>query len=89
MPGNQIAMAIAGGIFILLGIIAIIWGSREAASDYNILISHADVSTDTKKLVENRWRANSGAGALIAGGIISIVVGLALIGLMFYLIYRG
>jgi len=89
MPGNQLAMAIAGGIFILVGIICIIWGSRESAADYRILIDHADVHTDTKKLVGNSWKANSGAGALIAGGIISIIVGAALIGLMFYLINRG
>jgi uncharacterized iron-regulated membrane protein len=88
MAGNLLAMAIAGGILVLVGIGCIIWGSREAAQDYRILISHADVRTDAKKLVTN-WRANSGAGSLIAGGIIAIVIGAALIGLMFYLIYRG
>lgn len=73
----------------LLGIVVIIWGSREDSSDYNILVSHADAHTDIKKLVGNNWRVNSGAGALIAGGIISIVVGIALLGLMTYLIYHG
>jgi len=88
MPGNLLAMAISGGVLIIVGIGCIIWGSQEAAQDYHILISHADVHTDTKKLVTN-WRANSGAGALIAGGIISIIIGVSLLGLMAYIIYWG
>jgi hypothetical protein len=88
MAGNLLAMAIAGGVLVLVGIGCIIWGSREAAQDYRILVSHADVRTDAKKLVTN-WRVNSGAGALIAGGIIAIVVGAFLLGLLAYTIYHG
>ncbi|RJQ40440.1 MAG: hypothetical protein C4555_01530 [Dehalococcoidia bacterium] len=88
MPGN-LAMAIVGGVFVVAGIIGILWGRREARQDFNILASHADVRTDARKLVQNSWRINSGAGALVAGGIIAIIVGVVLLGLLVYLIYRG
>lgn len=88
MTDNWLAMAIVGGVFLLVGIVGIIWGRREAAEDYHILISHADVRTDAKKIVQN-WQANSGAGALIIGGLISITIGLFLLILFAIHLYQG
>lgn len=89
MSGTWLAMLVVGVIFLLVGVGGMLWGRREANQDYNILISHADAHTDIKKLVGNRWRVNSGAGALMMGGIVSIILGLFLLALVAFHFYRG
>ncbi|MFH0942032.1 MAG: hypothetical protein V1823_03305 [Chloroflexota bacterium] len=88
MPNSWLAMLVAGGVFLLVGVAGLLWGRREATQDYHILTSRADVHTDIKKVVQN-WRANSGAGSLMMGGVISIVIGLFLLVLFAVHFYRG
>jgi len=59
-----------GGLFILLGLAAIIWGRREEKGYYNSLSTH----TDIREFLEHRpWRPQ--LGALKIGGRIAVAIG--------------
>ena len=63
-----------GGLFILLGLAAIIWGRREEKGYYNSLSTH----TDIREFLFNRpWRPQ--LGALKIGGRIAVAIGVLLI----------
>ena len=75
MPYNDfwILMGI-GGVFILLGLAAIIWGKREEKSYYDSLSTRADL----REYLEH-WPQRPEPGALKVGGWIAIVIGVLLV----------
>ena len=77
MPQNDwfVLMGI-GGLFLLLGIGAVIWGRREEKSYYDSLSGH----TDTREFLEH-WPQRPQFGALKIGGRIAIAIGMAMIGM--------
>ncbi len=74
MPYNDfwILMGI-GGVFILLGLAAIIWGKREEKSYYDSLSDRADL----REYLEH-WPQRPEPGALKVGGWIAIAIGVLL-----------
>ena len=62
------------GLFILLGLAAIIWGRSEEKSYYDSLSSR----TDAREFLE-RWPQRSHLGALKIGGRIAIAIGVLMI----------
>ena len=71
-----------GGLFILLGLGAIIWGRSEEKSYYDSLSDRGD----TREFLEH-WPQRSQLGALKIGGRIAIVIGvlMVIIGGIFWL----
>ena len=63
-----------GGLFILLGLAAIIWGRHEEKSYYDSLSSHPD----TREFLEH-WPQHPQFGALKIGGRIAIAIGAVMI----------
>ncbi|MDI6815194.1 MAG: hypothetical protein QMC90_03860 [Dehalococcoidales bacterium] len=63
-----------GGLFILLGLAAIIWGKSEEKSYYNSLSTR----TDVREYLEH-WPSRPEPGALKIGGWIAIAIGLAML----------
>lgn len=63
-----------GGLFVLLGIGAIIWGSREDKSYYNSLSERPD----TREFLEH-WPQRPQLGALKVGGWIGLALGAVMI----------
>ena len=64
----------AGGLFILLGLAAIIWDKREKKSYYNAISTR----TDVREYLEH-WPQRPELGALKVGGWISIALGLIML----------
>lgn len=84
MPrGDWFALMGMGGVFILLGLGAIIWGRAEEKRYYNSLTSRSDA----REFLEH-WPPRIEPGALILGGRIAIIVGLfmAIMGSVFLLV---
>ena len=73
-PDEPITVVIVGGIFIVLGILSIIWGFREESTYYEE-VSHR---MDLREFLE-RWPPRIQPWAVKVGGIIAIAVGLGLI----------
>lgn len=72
MPqADSIVLMIIGGLIILLGIIAFIWGKKEERSYYDTLSTR----TDTREFMEH-WPPRPQFGALKIGGWIATAVGL-------------
>ncbi len=63
-----------GGFFILLGILAIVWGSKEEKSYYE----HLSKRTDIREYL-NHWPQRPEPGASKVGGWIAIAAGVVLI----------
>ncbi len=73
MPqGDNFILVVVGGIFIILGIAAIIWGMLEEKGYYNRIAARAG---DLREFV-NHWPPRLQPGALKIGGCISLAVGL-------------
>jgi len=77
MPYNDfwILMGI-GGLFVLLGLAAIIWGKIEEKSYYDSLSSR----TDLREYLEH-WPQRPEPGALKVGGWIAVAIGLLMLAL--------
>jgi hypothetical protein len=83
MTGSDLViMSIIGGIFIILGIIGIIWGKKEEGSWYSSVSTRIDV-----REFLDRAPGRPEPGALKIGGIICLAVGfiILLVSLGFYL----
>ena len=65
-----------GGLFILLGLGAIIWGRSEEKSYYNSLSTRRD----TREFLEH-WPPRPQLGALKIGGRIALAIGVLMIAL--------
>ena len=63
-----------GGLFILLGLAAIIWGKREETGYYDSLSSRSDM----RKYLEH-WPQYPESEALEIGGWIAIAIGLVMV----------
>ncbi|MBI4187984.1 MAG: hypothetical protein HY529_02135 [Chloroflexi bacterium] len=75
MPQQDwLALMGMGGGFILLGIIAIIWGRREEKGYYNSLSDHRDV----REFMEH-WPPRPQFGSLKIGGRIAIIIGVLML----------
>ena len=72
MPqADSTVLMIVGGLIILLGIIALIWGKKEERSYYDTLSTRPD----TREFMEH-WPPRPQFGALKIGGWIAMAVGL-------------
>jgi hypothetical protein len=60
-----------GGVFLVIGILAYIWGKREETSYYRELAKRPG---DAREFME-RWPPRQQPGALKLGGVIAIVLG--------------
>lgn len=74
----------AGGFFIILGLVLIIWGKREAKSYFDYLATRAG---DTREFMDH-WPQRPQPGALKIGGWITIAIGVVvlIIGGIFWLV---
>jgi hypothetical protein len=63
-----------GGLFILLGLAAIIWGRNEEKDYYDSISSR----TDEREFLEH-WPPRPQFGALKIGGLIAISIGLLML----------
>ena len=63
-----------GGLFIILGLAAIIWGKREEKGYYNSISARPD----TREFLEH-WPRRPEPGALKIGGWIAISIGLLML----------
>ena len=63
-----------GGLFILLGIVAIIWGRNEEKSYYNSLSTR----TDAREFLEH-WPQRPQFEALKIGGRIALAIGVLMV----------
>ncbi|MBI2829536.1 MAG: hypothetical protein HYX81_00075 [Chloroflexi bacterium] len=78
-------LLIMGGAFILLGLVAMLWGRVEQRS-YDASLS---TRRDLREYLDH-WPPRIEAKALIIGGWISIVVGVVLMGMATWFLYvRG
>lgn len=85
MPQRDWLLLISlGGLFILLGVGAIIWDKREERGYYNSL--SASGRPDAREFLE-RWPRRPQFGALKTGGWIAIAIGsvMILVGGIFWL----
>jgi hypothetical protein len=75
MPeGKWFLLAIAGGVFIILGFIGIMWGIREEKRIFEALSRKPDLREFTMRHVESPQ-----PGALKIGGWIAIALGVLLL----------
>ena len=63
-----------GGLFIIVGLGAIIWGRREEKAYYNSLSTRSDL----REFLDH-WPPRPGHGALQIGGGIAIAVGVSML----------
>lgn len=79
MPTDALISFGVGAVFVVVGVLAIIWGFREEGSYYES-VSHR---VDVREYLE-RWPPHPQPWALKLGGIISILVALGVIALGVY-----
>jgi len=72
--GDWVILMGLGGLFVLLGLIALIWGKREEKSYYNAISSRPDV----REFLERKPVCPE-PGALKIGGWIAITIGLLML----------
>ena len=73
---DRVTLAILGGVFILLGIGAMIWGRKEERAYYDALSS--STRPDTREFLDH-WPPRPQFGALKIGGYIAIAIGLIML----------
>ena len=73
-PGDTIILMAAGGGFIILGIVGILWGRREEKKIFEALSQRHDLREFTLNHVEGPQ-----PGALRIGGWIAIILGVFLL----------
>jgi len=84
MEGEWAILAIVGAVFIVLGVIGILWGRHEQQKLDEALTTHVDV----REFISH-WPERPQPGALKIGGFIAFVLGvlLMIIGLVIW--YTG
>jgi hypothetical protein len=81
MPeGNWIVLAIAGGVFLVLGIGGLLWGWIEERHIFNRLAAQRDLREFSLKHVESPQPGalKTGGWILLALGVVMLIVGLTL-----------
>lgn len=83
MSGDWYILLIVGGVFIILGILSIIWGMREEKKIFDALSQKPDLREFTLKHIETPQ-----PGALKIGGWIAAGLGviLLIVGIIFWCI---
>lgn len=71
--GDWVILAIIGGVFLLLGVIALLWGRYEEKKIFDYLAEQHDLREFTLKHVESPQ-----PGALKIGGWLGIILGVIL-----------
>jgi hypothetical protein len=71
--GDWVTLAVIGGVFVFLGLIALFWGRYEEKKIFDHLAEQHDLREFTLKHVESPQ-----PGALKMGGWLGIALGLAL-----------
>jgi len=87
MPsGDTVILLVLGGIFILLGVAAVIWGKREEKSYFDSLSTRTG---DLREFVDH-WPPRPQPGALKIGGWIALIIGvlMALLAFIFWLMTK-
>jgi hypothetical protein len=75
MPQTDlIVLMVLGGLFAALGTVALLWGRKEEKDYYEAISARPDVREYMERLPERPE-----PGGLRAGGIIAIVIGLAML----------
>ncbi len=75
MPQTDLLiLLVMGGLFVILGLVAIIWDRSEQKSYYNAISTRGDV----RAYMEHSPQRPE-LGALKIGGVIAIIVGLVLL----------
>jgi ABC-type Fe3+ transport system permease subunit len=74
MAGEWLVLAIAGGVFIVLGIIGIMWGRHEQRKIDEALTTR----TDVREFIAH-WPESPQPGALKIGGWIAISLGVLMV----------
>jgi len=69
-------LMVMGGVFALLGLLAVFWGRREEKEYFDSLTGR----TDAREYLEH-WPERPQPGALRVGGFIAIALGLVLLAL--------
>jgi ABC-type Fe3+ transport system permease subunit len=82
MAGEWLVLAIAGGVFIVLGIISIMWGRHEQRIIDEALTTH----TDVREFISH-WPERPQPGALKIGGWIAVSLGVLMVVLGLILAY--
>jgi hypothetical protein len=73
MPyGEYLILAVIGGVFLILGLAAIMWGKHEEKSYFDSL---AKRKTDLREFMDH-WPSRPQPGSLKLGGWLAIVIGL-------------
>jgi hypothetical protein len=67
-------LAIAGGVFIVLGILGILWGRHEQKEIDEALTTH----TDVREFISH-WPERPQPGALKIGGVIALALGIIMV----------
>jgi len=71
---DTIILLVVGGLFVILGLVALIWGKTEEKRYYNSLSDRADL----REFV-NHWPQRPEHGAWKVGGWIALAIGLLLL----------
>ena len=71
MEGEWSVLAIVGAVFIVLGVIGLLWGRHEQTKPDEALTTHVDV----REFVSH-WPERPQPGALKIGGIIAVALGI-------------
>ncbi|MFC1964068.1 hypothetical protein ACFLV1_01650 [Chloroflexota bacterium] len=72
---EYLILVIVGGVFFVLGLLAMFWGKREEKGYFEALATR---KADLREFMEH-WPSRPQPGALKIGGWISITIGLLLI----------
>ena len=84
MEGEWSILAIVGAVFILLGIVVILWGRYEQKKLDEALTSHVDV----REFISH-WPERPQPGALKIGGWIAVALGILLMIIGLVIWYTG
>ncbi len=84
LDADWVLPMVAGGIFILFGLVGILWSKREQDSyDYRM-----SSRSDLRELMD-RWPPRPGPGALKVGGGIAVTIGVIMLLLGVVFLLRG
>ena len=73
--GDGLVLMSVGGVFIVLGLAAIIWGKREEKGYFDSIATRTD---DLREFMEH-WPHRPQPGALKLGGWLGIAIGLPIL----------
>ena len=84
---EYLILIIVGGVFLVLGLLAMFWGRREEKGYFEALSTR---KADLREFMEH-WPSRPQPGALKIGGWIAITIGLLIIivGVLFLLLGTG